>query len=414
MKKYIVIASLLLSVAVPTAVFAQTSADIELQGQMMECLSLQNNLGYQSLDNFTNGEVSILQYFLQLQGYLNSEPTGYFGPLTFQATKDFQSDNGISPTGYVGPITRAKIASISDCGIYDNTTPDTTPILKTVPRTVKDPVITGVGSPANPANSFYPGDRVRIIGLNLPENALVYIGSTTVQAQSNASGYNTNFYAPNTLTPGIYNLYVVGNGTRSNIVQVTVMRMRGTITEDPIITMVRAKAADDFEAYVGENLYIEGTNLAGNYISTTKVYFGEVRATVKQAKSKLLKIVTPNLPSGTYDLTVSNEKGTSNPVKVVVHEILPVIPTISFVRAPTEDRNILHMNERAKVYGNNFNGTVYVKLVGKAQEYEVQAYKVSIGYADFIVPTVATTGEFDIYVEQSGVTSNSIKVQIVD
>ncbi len=90
--------------------------DVDTQDQSAgSCLNLQNNLRYRSKDITTNQEVSALQDFLQFKGYLNSEPTGYFGILTFQAVKRFQSDNGISPTGFVGSITRGKISYIT-CG----------------------------------------------------------------------------------------------------------------------------------------------------------------------------------------------------------------------------------------------------------------------------------------------------------
>lgn len=88
-------------------------ADVDTQPQSSGCLDLSNSLRYRSRDAQTNGEVSDLQDFLQTKGYLKSEPTGYFGLLTFQAAKDFQRDNNTSPTGFIGPITRAKIKALS-------------------------------------------------------------------------------------------------------------------------------------------------------------------------------------------------------------------------------------------------------------------------------------------------------------
>lgn len=77
------------------------------------CLTLSNNFGYRSRDAYTSGEVSALQDFLQTKGFLNSEPSGFFGLLTMGAVKDFQTANSIDPTGYVGPITRGKIRNLS-------------------------------------------------------------------------------------------------------------------------------------------------------------------------------------------------------------------------------------------------------------------------------------------------------------
>ncbi|MEI6553046.1 MAG: peptidoglycan-binding domain-containing protein, partial [bacterium] len=86
-----------------------TIGDVDPSPQQSSCVSLQNNLRYKTRDNLTNGEVSTLQDFLQSQGYLSSEPTGYFGLLTLRAIKDFQSASDIASTGYVGPITRETI-----------------------------------------------------------------------------------------------------------------------------------------------------------------------------------------------------------------------------------------------------------------------------------------------------------------
>ncbi len=79
------------------------------------CSSLMNNLRYRSRDDQTNGEVSTLQDFLQTNGYLNSEPTGFFGLLTMAAVKNFQlTVLGLGyNSGFVGPLTRAKIKSLS-------------------------------------------------------------------------------------------------------------------------------------------------------------------------------------------------------------------------------------------------------------------------------------------------------------
>lgn len=74
------------------------------------CIDLKNNLRYRDRDINKNGEVSTLQDFLQSKGYLNSEPTGYFGLLTKQAVIKFQKEYNISPAvGYLGSISRTKI-----------------------------------------------------------------------------------------------------------------------------------------------------------------------------------------------------------------------------------------------------------------------------------------------------------------
>ena len=114
--KNVLASGFVLSMMVLPVVALAAPSDVDPNPPTSECVSLQNNLRYKSRDVNTNGEVSDLQDFLQSKGYLSSEPTGYFGLLTLKATKDFQSANSIQPTGYVGSITRAKIASLTNCG----------------------------------------------------------------------------------------------------------------------------------------------------------------------------------------------------------------------------------------------------------------------------------------------------------
>ncbi len=79
------------------------------------CTVISRDLTYKSSDYGSGGDVANLQYFLNQTGDLINYPSGYFGPSTLTAVKQFQSAYGISPTGYVGSLTRAKIQSLS-CG----------------------------------------------------------------------------------------------------------------------------------------------------------------------------------------------------------------------------------------------------------------------------------------------------------
>ncbi|HCC06488.1 TPA: hypothetical protein DEP94_04020 [Candidatus Nomurabacteria bacterium] len=126
MKKYI-IGTLLLS-ACFSFVSAQVVGDTPLPSVGSSCVDLQNNLAYkQSKDSNSNGEVSDLQSFLQEQGLLTSDPTGYFGALTFNAVKTFQKQNNLLAYGYVGQMTRALIKDISCNGEYPVEIPATDP-----------------------------------------------------------------------------------------------------------------------------------------------------------------------------------------------------------------------------------------------------------------------------------------------
>ncbi|AEV67123.1 C40 family peptidase [Acetivibrio clariflavus] len=50
-------------------------------------------------------EVYNLQDDLRALGYLNVNPTGYFGNLTYQAVKNYQKDKNVAVDGIVGPVT---------------------------------------------------------------------------------------------------------------------------------------------------------------------------------------------------------------------------------------------------------------------------------------------------------------------
>ncbi|MDO8435294.1 MAG: peptidoglycan-binding domain-containing protein [bacterium] len=94
---------------------ANVSAPATAQTTKTSCVSLLKNLRYRSRDVQTSGEVSSLQAYLQVRGYLDSEPTGFFGSLTLEAVKKFQSANlgADNATGFVGALTRAKIKALS-------------------------------------------------------------------------------------------------------------------------------------------------------------------------------------------------------------------------------------------------------------------------------------------------------------
>ena len=90
-----------------------SGADVDTSGQASSCVDLSNNLRYRMRDANTNNEVSDLQDFLNAEGFLSSEATGFFGSATLKAVKAYQSSIGLSPTGYVGPLTRANIKTVT-------------------------------------------------------------------------------------------------------------------------------------------------------------------------------------------------------------------------------------------------------------------------------------------------------------
>ncbi len=91
------------------------------------CVNLSYNMTIGSRDSNTEGEVSKLQIFLMSTGFLNHEPTGYFGVLTRTALAKYQSVNGISPAaGYFGVITKSFINK-DTCSGYVPSNPSSKP-----------------------------------------------------------------------------------------------------------------------------------------------------------------------------------------------------------------------------------------------------------------------------------------------
>lgn len=74
------------------------------------CVSLVHEMALGARDEMVAGEVSALQRFLKASGHLDSEATGYFGPMTQAAVAAFQAEVKIKPAdGRVTPPTRTAI-----------------------------------------------------------------------------------------------------------------------------------------------------------------------------------------------------------------------------------------------------------------------------------------------------------------
>jgi peptidoglycan hydrolase-like protein with peptidoglycan-binding domain len=136
MKKYILVLSLVGLFVTSSSALAQVGGDPDPNPTPVDCVALSTNLRYRDRDATTNGQVSTLQDYLQPRGYLNNEPTGFFGLLTFRAVKSFQNANGITPaSGYVGPMTRVKIKHLT-CDGDETTNSCSIPSFTVTPRSV--------------------------------------------------------------------------------------------------------------------------------------------------------------------------------------------------------------------------------------------------------------------------------------
>src|SRR3989344_976811 len=107
----------------------------------------------------------------------------------------------------------------------------------------------------------------------------------------------------------------------------------GNVTPVPFITNANGKASADFEMDAGADASIWGSYLAGNTLSSTKVFIGGIQAIVKTASDNYLMITVPSslLVGQGYDLFVSNEKGVSNVVKIKILSNLTTQPSITVI-----------------------------------------------------------------------------------
>lgn len=197
--RYIAIIGLILSIfasVLPVrdaqAQFYYVGSGTTVSGQTPQtysgCLLLTSNLIYGSRDYYTNGEVSKVQSFLALRGYLSSYLiTGFYGRMTYMAVQRFQSDNRIQPTGGVGPITRAQIQALT-CGTGSQ------------PPVIDAPVITSI-SPSSGAVGSY----VTVYGSGFSSRNTVVFGSNgSVPKVVSSNGTSLTFRVPDNLVPACY------------------------------------------------------------------------------------------------------------------------------------------------------------------------------------------------------------------
>jgi peptidoglycan hydrolase-like protein with peptidoglycan-binding domain len=60
-----------------------------------------------------NNDVMQLQIVLKAMGLFNTDPTGYFGPITRASVVAYQKSHGVVPaSGYFGPLTRASLNAL--------------------------------------------------------------------------------------------------------------------------------------------------------------------------------------------------------------------------------------------------------------------------------------------------------------
>lgn len=211
-------------------------------------------------------------------------------------------------------------------------------------------------------------------GVDTTNNTASFTENTAGDVVSFQAKYGirqTGYVGP--LTRGRLNaLYGCGNNQQS-----TGSTLNGTVatsgtgaTSQPTnnynlqITSTSAKAAGNFEMDAGGSVSIYGTYLAGNgnTLDTTKVFIGGIQAPVKTIynsasnNSVIFAMVPISLNAGqSYDMYISNEKGTSNVVRIKILSAPTSQPSITIL-SPNGGENIsIDSNVVVKLATNSSN-----------------------------------------------------------
>jgi hypothetical protein len=178
------------------------------------CLTLTQYEALGARDIYTNGQVSMLQQFLNNTGYLRGV-TGTYDQGTFGAVVNYQREHGISATGTVGPLTRAAINAQSCNGSYSNSNGNNG---YNGYNTIS---ISSLSS-----TSGYAGSSVTIYGTNLlMNNSVVHFGGSTISV-SYSSNNSLTFTVPS-LSNGTYQVYVSNANGTSNSLSYTITGSSG-------------------------------------------------------------------------------------------------------------------------------------------------------------------------------------------
>lgn len=284
------------------------------------CVVISGNLYLGASDRlFGGGNVARLQSFLISRGYLHSNVTGFYGTLTFSAVRNFQRDNGILAIGGVGPLTRNFIKTMS-CG---NVVPP-------VPPTSYAPVINGVDSPSTLSVNQTGTWTVRASdstggGLSY---SVVWGDETQYAQTSSMSAVNNNFVQSTSFThlysqAGVYTPRFTVRGSNGLTAQLSVsVQVTGQSTYSPVITSI-SPSSGPYGTVVtvygsGFTRYNNSINYAGRSaavasvesISGTSLQF-TIPATPCSSGMMCAQVV---MEPGTYQVSVTNQNGTSNAV----------------------------------------------------------------------------------------------------
>ncbi|MDD2935601.1 MAG: hypothetical protein PHX25_04000 [Candidatus Pacebacteria bacterium] len=323
-----------------------------------EKVYLKYNLYLGVKDSETEGDVTKLQRFLANDPDIYSEAlvTGFFGPMTEQAVKKWQSKQEIvssgSPetTGYgvVGFQTRTKIQSI--CGISKPTVVSTIKVL----------------SP-NGGESLRAGESyiIRWESSNLPtSDVILYLidkgGNVTLRLGNQPNTGTYSWSVPSDFVPagttGSFKI-VVGSNDKGPSVEDQgdsyFNVIGGLVSENQVtIDQVVSKASDLNEVYTGGIAYITGKG----FLSKNTAWFGDIPVSVSSSNGVDITLSVPFNLVGKYLFKITNDNGSSASRTITVSNLNTSESKIivNEVVAKASDLNEVYSGKTAYIYGSGF------------------------------------------------------------
>jgi hypothetical protein len=452
MKKFLII-GLLSFALVAGASIASAQTDVDPRGNASTCINLTHDLRVTSSDAETQGQVSDLQFFLQGQGYLASEPTGYFGLQTYAAVQKFQTKNNITPaSGFVGPLTRTAINSaycISLTDIpqtYDEDSPSIELAGKVGSLKSTESITVEVGK-----KFIISGKPQNLKGVDYGEDDDEFLASWNFgrllddQCSGNKiKSSNTWILTCEIDTVGSTVVYVEiykdGNTYRSNQVEINVVSEAEEVdynpNEDededdedednassrtsagardykPRIDLVTGRDTADFVIRAGDRAWVEGENLLYSG-KDAQIRIGTKSALILQYNDDLVRFEVPDLPSGMYKFALKNSYDGDFVVVEVENEetedSYDYTPVIYEVQAKAADPFDIYGGESIVINGKNliYSGKdTRVFVGGKEADIELYTQNSIVFEAPYL-----SRGDHYLYLTTEFGTSNRVTVHV--
>lgn len=328
--------------------YAQVIGDEAPDQASSGCTELSYNLTYKkSKDANTNGEVSDLQYFLQDQGFLKTDPNGIFGPATLRAVQAFQKKSKLLSSGYVGAMTRAKIKEVS-CGGGDVDLVNNMSNLGNQDKPNNENDSTGVSIPGFGGQTYRVGD-------NVTWNVIVdkkYVGKRVGLS----------------ITKDDVNLISFGNEKEFPVADSTgVVSFTGNIPSSGVSEGVYHLKAEvyDFDAWSGGHGFPIAKAVSGNFKIAAKIESQVIPRGLKlvlsydsnRKESSLVANMQVGVRAGSQDLYISKPGHTTSTES----------PSYSFFGSLVNNINYYGEGTMSPVYSDNIvhEDSYYIVKAGK-------------------------------------------------